>query len=180
MRKLTALFTKSLLLPAALACAFILAGCQGALTDEELKMSLLQEKSGTGLDLLADEDDASNSSSALVGTWLMIEESSHGILVEGFIFYADGTGQEIDESHYTGDIADLVADIKEEYFEFGPDFTWTVSGNILRMTEPDYGDGKRFDSSRRFTVSGSTLQLQRIGGDDPDENVTETYTKYGF
>jgi len=177
MRKLTALFTKSLLLPAALACAFILAGCQGALTDEELKLSLLQDKSGTGLDLLADEDDASNSNSALVGTWLMIEENGHGSWVEGHIFYADGTGTDIDESIGDGkSIADIVAAAKSD----SPSFTWTVSGNILRMTEPDYGDGKRYDVSYRFTVSGSTLQLQRIGGDDPDENVTETFTKYGF
>lgn len=214
MRQITDYCTKSLL-PLALVCSFLFAGCQGPLTDEELKMALLNSgDKGVGMTLLNEEEEGvSSEAKALVGTWLEMAPVGYGSwYIGGWIFNADGTIRVLDElyddkgnnSHDRnipiGPIADsgptdaqlqiLVNAVKAE-----PTLdTWSVSGNIITLTEPRTSKSDDFEidiDTWKYVLNGSTLMLyceydgDRYGATDADGDGYEDepewiLTKYNF
>lgn len=193
MRKITALFTKCLLLPAVLACTFMFSACQGDLTDEDMKLELLKNKSALGLDLLADEDDAASSQKKeLIGTWLEITPEASGFYyIGGFIFtndciysldeFYDSHGNaENDRNIPIGKIGEdgptnaqlqiLVNAVKAEPQEV---VSWSVSGNIITVTGEEVDDkGGTYEvytetARTKYILNGNILTL--FAEADPDD-----------
>lgn len=198
MRKITDLCTKSLVSAAVLLCAFLFAGCEGPLSNEELGLSLLNGKSDSGLSLLEDKEEGSGTSSqakALVGTWLEVTSSSHGEwYIGGFIFNDDGTYYALDEGYDSdgkapsdrnipiGPITDsgptdgqlqiLISAVKAE-----PTLnTWSVSGNVITATDTwvaKSGEVEKNTDRGMYVLNGNTLMIYPEAEDSPygvDEN----------
>ncbi|MCR4612533.1 MAG: hypothetical protein K5778_00880 [Bacteroidaceae bacterium] len=200
MRKITDLCTKSLVSAAVLLCAFLFAGCEGPLSNEELGLSLLNSKSSSGLGLLEDKEEGSGTSSqakALVGTWLEVVKSSgydEEWYIGGFIFNDDGTYYSLDEGYDSkgnapgdrnipiGPIADsgptdaqlqiLVSAVKAE-----PTLdTWSVSGNVITATDTwvaKSGEVEKNTDRGMYVLNGNTLMIYPEAEDSPygvDEN----------
>lgn len=197
MRKITALFTKCLLLPAVLACTFMFSACQGDLTDEDMKLELLKNKSALGLDLLADEDEGSNVNQALVGTWLETDaEGNFQLEPYGFTFNADGTyyvydndirepwfwelwtGKAKNEGELTADDLPQIIATSQQHGSWG---TWTAAGNILTLTSVEVDDkggtyNTYIDTERyKYILSGNTLTIFY----EADEDDNGEYDKDG-
>lgn len=191
MRKKTALFTKCLLLPAVLACTFMFSACQGDLTDEDMKLELLKNKSALGLDLLADEDDAESSQKKeLIGTWLETDaEGNFRLAPYGFTFKADGTyyvydhdtrepwfwklwtGKAKNEGELTADDLPQIIATSQQNGSWG---TWTAAGNILTLTSVEVDDkggtyNTYIDTERyKYILSGNTLTIFYEADEDDD------------
>ncbi|MDO4995096.1 MAG: hypothetical protein Q4E32_08870 [Bacteroidales bacterium] len=196
MRKITDLCTKSLVSAAVLLCAFLFAGCEGPLSNEELGLSLLNSKSSSGLGLLEDKEEESGTSSqakALVGTWLEVTSSGHHWYIGGFIFNDDGTYDSLDEGYDSngnapghrnipiGPIADsgptdaqlqiLVSAVKSE-----PTLdTWSVSGNVITATDTwvaKSGEVEKNTDRWMYVLNGNTLMIY-YEAEDPLYGVDE-------
>ena len=220
MRKITDFSTKCLLVPAALFCMSFLISCQGTLGDEDLELKLLQAAEKNGISLIEDDDDngsGTNSASALVGTWLDVDfdhlHTPGSGYIGGFIFMVDGTVHCLDEAYRPDGTAPghrniAIGKIGEE----GPtneqlqilvntvkaepaDETWTVSGNIITLTEkwvdPKSAEVEIDIDRMKYVLSGNTLMLyseydeddghsQDEDGDGWEDEPEWILTKYNF
>lgn len=184
MRQITEYCTKSLL-PLALVCSFLFAGCQGSLTDDELKMALLNSgDKGVGMTLLSDEEEegVNSEEKALIGTWLDVYSFKDDWYwyVGGFVFSNDGL-YEIDEElngrgewygigkgtslgpiDASGPSTDQLRTIINAAKAEGPDATWSVRGNIITATESWVSKSGEVEIeiwTWKYVLNGNTLML---------------------
>ncbi|MBR3442523.1 MAG: hypothetical protein IKG96_02565 [Bacteroidaceae bacterium] len=167
--------------------------CQGDLTDEDMKLELLKNKSALGLDLLTDEDDAASSQkNELIGTWLATDkEGNFRLTLDGITFNADGTyyvydhdttepwfwelwtGKAKNEGELTADDLPQIIATSQQHRPGGSG-TWSATGNILTCTSVEVDDkGGTYktyiDTERyKYILSGNTLTVIREADEDDD------------
>lgn len=111
-----------------------------------------------------DDDDVNVNKSSLVGTWTSVWEKGYSIDRDGekeswdepstgwtIVFNADGTGYEYEEDGYSDD------------------FTWTLSGNKISVTDED-GDT---DVWTVVSLKGSSLTVSSYEQDKYSTDYTE-------